>query len=155
MTQSPKQCVPSSWRWIYTFLLTWIISLLISPTLVSSNGFQSPEECLAYDNGAHLNCLYAYIEIQQDKIVKLETQLNTEKRSSQQLQDDVHHQHDLNNVLQQQIKNREDRFNNYRYPRIRSYSGLYYGFGPPRYYRRFFQPHLGFHAGQFYPDWYW
>ena len=37
-----------------------------------SAGFKSPEECLAYSGDAHLNCLYAYIEIQQGKISKLQ-----------------------------------------------------------------------------------
>ena len=40
-----------------------------------SGGFTSPEECLAYSGHAHMNCLYAYIEIQQNKISKLEEKL--------------------------------------------------------------------------------
>ena len=123
------------------------------PTKAISGGFNSPEECLAYTHNAHLNCLYAYIEIQQDKILKLEATVNREIRTSQRLQDNVNQQLSLNEVLQQRIYNREDDIEAYRNPRIHIDSGFSYYFGRPRYYRRFFQPHLGFQMGRFYQDW--
>lgn len=124
-----------------------------SPTLVLSSGFQSPEECLAYEHDAHLNCLYAYIEIQQDTIVQLETQLDKATRNSQQLQDNVNQQRSANDRLQQRIRDYDRTLDTYRYPRIRDYSGFSYGFSRPRYYRRFFQPHFGFHLGHDDPFW--
>ncbi len=138
------------WMTGLSLCLTW--SMTTPPTTLSS-GFKSPEECLAYDDAAHLNCLYAYIEIQQEKISQLEAKLNQEKRTSQQLQDNVNHQLSLNEVLQQRISDREHDLEAYRYPPIGLYSGLLYDFGRPRYYRRFFQPQLGFHFGPYYPYW--
>ncbi|MGB0911888.1 MAG: hypothetical protein ACPGYT_16125 [Nitrospirales bacterium] len=133
------------------FLCTaWIISI---PTDAVSSGFHSPDECLAYTQEAHLNCLYAYIEIQQDKIRELESTVNKEKRTSQRFQDDVNHQLSINDLLQQQIRNQKNDINASRNTRIHIYSGFSYYLGQPRYYRRFFQPHLGFQMGYDYPDW--
>ena len=136
-----------------TGLLFCLIGSITAPLEASSSGFKSPEECLAYSDDAHLNCLYAYIEIQRDKIIQLETNLNEEKRTTQQLQDNVNHEHSLNEMLQQRISERENDVDAYRYPPIGLYSGFSHYFGRPRYYRRFFQPQLGFHIGPYYPYW--
>jgi len=52
-------------------------------------GFQSPPECQAYTGDAHLNCLYAYIEMQKDKVAKVEDELKSQKGSLGQLRDQV------------------------------------------------------------------
>ncbi|WP_447970964.1 hypothetical protein [Nitrospira sp. M1] len=126
---------------------------IVFPTSVLSSGFQSPEECLAYADSAHLNCLYAYIEIQQDTIAKLETRITEEQRNAQQLQEHVTRQRSVNDELEQRIQDHNNVRNAYRVPRIRGYSGFSYGFGRPRYYRRFFHPPPGFPMGYYDPYW--
>ncbi|GJL55310.1 MAG: hypothetical protein NPIRA02_24420 [Nitrospirales bacterium] len=120
---------------------------IVSPNPAISGGFQSPEECLAYDDNAHLNCLYAYIEIQQDTIEKLETRLKTAQHHEQQLNARITRQRSVNDQLEQRIRDHTRALRAYRFPRIRGYSGFSYGVGPSRYYRRLFHPSLGFHIG--------
>ncbi|GJL66488.1 MAG: hypothetical protein NPIRA05_14590 [Nitrospirales bacterium] len=143
------QWLPRPWSWPaqLSVIMVGMVFLITSPPRVLAGGFESPQECLAYDHDAHLNCLYAYIEIQQDTIGKLETRLNEATRSSQQLQDHVNQQRSVNGRLQQRIRDYSRALDTYRSPRLRDYSGFSYGFGRPRYDRRLFQPHLGFHLG--------
>ena len=132
------------------FLIAYFI---IASTPAVAKGFQSPEECLAYSGEAHLNCLYAYIEVQQDTIVKLESKLQKEQQDSQKLRDNINRQLSLNEALRQGINERERSQTVYRYPQIGLYSGFSYGFGRNRYHRRFFEPRFGFHFGPYYPIW--
>lgn len=52
----------------------------------------SPAECRAYSGAAHLNCLYAYIEIQNSKAGNLEEELKAQKHMMGQLRDQVDRQ---------------------------------------------------------------
>jgi hypothetical protein len=63
-------------------------------------GFKSPEECTAYTGDAHLNCLYAYIELQKDKLTKFDDELKAQKGSLGQLRDQVDRQAAVTNDLQ-------------------------------------------------------
>jgi hypothetical protein len=76
--------------------------LFMSPCAQAA-GFKSPEECLAYTGDAHLNCLYAYIEIQKDKLAKLEDELNNQKGILGQLRDQVNRQTSVTNELQRRM----------------------------------------------------
>jgi hypothetical protein len=57
--------------------------------------FLSPYECRAYSGQAHLNCLYAYIEIQRNKEGKVQQELQAQKESLGQLRDQVDRQQQL------------------------------------------------------------
>jgi hypothetical protein len=75
-------------RWAIGALLICVAAdLLFARDHVQAGDFKSPEECLAYSGDAHLNCLFAYIEIQQGKITRLQEELNTQKATAGQLQD--------------------------------------------------------------------
>ena len=96
-----------------------------------SAGFKSPEECLAYTGDAHLNCLYAYIEIQKDKISKLEKGIQTQKDATQKLQDRVSLQASMTEQLTRQLEDQKNKNQGYQFNIRRPYSRFYYGFGGP------------------------
>jgi hypothetical protein len=72
-------------------------------SIVHAGGFRSPEECQAYTGEAHLNCLYAYIEIQQSKIGKVEEELKAQKGMLGQLSDQVTRQSSISEELQRRL----------------------------------------------------
>ena len=130
--------------------LSWTIQ---TPNHGHTAGYHSPEECLAYSGDAHLNCLYAYIEIQNNTIIKLEETLNTQKRTTHRLQDQV----DLHASHAQRLQKQNDTYHRerqeYRYPRLRSYARFSYFFGRPHYYQRLFGPRFGLHFRPYYSGW--
>ena len=63
-----------------------LAALLAQPTW--AGGFHSPEDCQAYSGEAHLQCLYALIEIQQGKISKLEGEMKAQGGSLRQLREE-------------------------------------------------------------------
>ena len=135
-----------------------VVGLLAGMGLVSpswSAGFKSPEECLAYSGDAHLNCLYAYIEIQQDKISKLQDKLSGQRNATQELQGRLKQQSVRAQALERKIQNQKDKSggDRYQYQRIRPYAGMYYRFGSPYYYDPYFGPPFGYSYGMYYPWW--
>lgn len=58
---------------------------MVSPDTTLAAGFKPPEECEAYSGDAHLNCLYAYIEIQKEKTGKIEEELKAQKEKLDKL----------------------------------------------------------------------
>ncbi len=153
MVNLQQQYMSRMWLWVAGLLLISATLIMTTPNNVWSSGFRSPDECLAFENDAHLNCLYAFIEIQENKIVELESTLNEQTRTAQRLQDDVMNQQSLNGLLQQRINNRENGFRSYRHSGVHPFSEFSYNFIRPRYHRRFFQPHIGFHFGRYYQNW--
>ncbi|MCA9471498.1 MAG: hypothetical protein MRJ96_01160 [Nitrospirales bacterium] len=141
---------PPRWR---MGLLVFAACYAALSTNALSKGFQSPEECLAYDGDAHLNCVYAYIEVQRDTIMKLESQLHKEQQTSGKLRNTVDRQLSIHERLERQIAKHERNVDTYRYPPIGLYSGFPYGFGQYPYHRRFFGPRFGFHIGPYSPIW--
>ena len=58
-------------------------------------GFLSPYECRAYTGDAHLNCLYAYVEIQRSQAARVEQELRAQKETLGQIRDQVDRQQRL------------------------------------------------------------
>jgi len=65
------------------------------PSATTALGFLSPYECRAYTGDAHLNCLYAYVEIQRSQAGKVEQELRAQKETIGQLRDQVDRQQRL------------------------------------------------------------
>jgi hypothetical protein len=85
----PRQAVQ---RWggpaaIVSFLL--VIAVAISSGPAQAAGFKPPQECEAYTGEAHLNCLYAYIELQQSQLGRIEEDLKAQNRKLRDLSDKV------------------------------------------------------------------
>ena len=118
-----------------------------------SAGFKSPEECLAYSGDAHLNCLYAYIEIQRDKISKLEGNLRGQQQTTQELQNRLKQQDLRVQALKRKTEGQRDQDRVHRFSLIRPYAGFYYRFGSPYYYDPYFGPPFGYSYGMYYPWW--
>ena len=134
-------CGSILWRTVGLLLLSIPAEVFFSPIEVQAGGFKSPEECLAYTGEAHINCLYAYIEIQQGKISRLQEEVNAHKATAGRLQDRLEQQASVTEHLQDRIKDRDQLIEGYRYAPIGPLLGLSfsYGYGAPFYYgRRFF-----------------
>ena len=136
---------------IVIVVMTWSMTF---PDFVQSAGFKSPEECLAYTGDAHLNCVYAYIEIQKEKISKLEEELHLLKGTANALQEKVNRQSSLTQNLQRRIDDQNQQYQEFRYPRFRPSLGFSYYSGPPYRYGRLFGPYYGFGYGPYSP-YYW
>jgi hypothetical protein len=126
-------------------LLGSVMGALWGLVPAEAGGFKSPEECLAYAGEAHLNCLYAYIEIQQGQISQLQEELRTQKATAGQLQEQVNRQASVTEHLQQRIRDRDQTISDFQRPWIGlSYSygiPFSYSYGHPFFYgRRFFGP---------------
>jgi hypothetical protein len=67
----------------------------------------SPVECRAYSGAAHVNCLYAYIEIQRSKAGQVEEELNTQKHMLEQLREQVDRQAAASQNLQRRLNERD------------------------------------------------
>ena len=130
-----------------------VIAAMVLENPSWSAGFKSPEECLAYSGDAHLNCLYAYIEIQQDKISKLEKKLSGQQNATQKIQGRLKQQAIRAQALERKIQDQNTQSGSYRYQGIRPYAGLYYRFGSPYYYDPYFGPPFGYSYGLYYPWW--
>ncbi|HJU06208.1 MAG TPA: hypothetical protein VJ692_13750 [Nitrospiraceae bacterium] len=135
--------------------------------------FHSPEECRAYTGPAHLNCLYAYIELQQGKTGKIEEELRAQTSMIGQLRDQVDRQAAARDDLHRRLAERDSSASStvqtyipaplyppYVYPGYYGYLGyslpgvsLYLGvprfyYGRPFYGPRFFGPR--FYGPRFY-----
>ncbi len=136
--------------------LVMVMGMLAGTVLATpswSAGFKSPQECLAYSGDAHLNCLYAYIEIQQNKISKLEEKLSGQQNTTQELQGRLKQQALRAQALKKKIQGQKDQSRGRQYQLIRPYGGFYYRFGSPYYYDPYFGPPFGYAYGSNYPWW--
>ena len=112
----------------------------------SASRFRSPQECQAYTGDAHLNCLYAYIEMQQSKTGRIEEELKTQKGMLGQLREQIDRQAAASSDVQRRLDEGQTTippppvyvqppvypgyFPGYYYPS----PGLSLFFGGPRYY---------------------
>jgi hypothetical protein len=77
------------------------------PSERMSPAMGSPVECRAYSGAAHLNCLYAYIEIQNSKAGHVEEELKAQKHVLGQLRDQMDRQAAANQDLQRRLTERD------------------------------------------------
>lgn len=127
-------------------------------------GVGSPTECRAYSGPAHLNCLYAYIELQHSKSGKVEEEVNAQRQTLGQLRDQMDRQASASQDLQRRLAERDAAASSsspaYIAPPI--YPGFgYSGYGYPGYgYSGFGYPGFGYSAPGFSlylgsPGYYW
>jgi hypothetical protein len=118
-----------------------------------------PWECSGYSGDAHTRCLQAFIEVQREKISKLEGELKAQQGSVNELKERVDRQSAATADLERHLSERS-----YTVPQTQLYYyppagiGLYLGspwyYGPPYWYRpylgpRFFGPRFYFGARYF------
>ena len=118
-------------------------------------GVGSPMECRAYSGAAHLNCLYAYIEIQHSKSRNVEEELKAQKQMLGQLRDQMDRQASASRDLQRSLAERDTAASSTYippplYPGF-GYPGFGYGYGYPRY--GYPAPGLSLYLGI--PGYYW
>lgn len=121
----------------------------------------SPPECRAYSGAAHLNCLYAYIDIQNSKAGSLADELKTQKDMLSQLREQVDRQGAASQDLQRTLAEREAlsslSFSPYVAPPIYpgyGYPGYgYLGYGYPGFGYGYRAPGLSLYLGV--PGYYW
>jgi len=122
---------------------------------ISMPGAGSPAECRAYSGAAHLNCLYAYIEIQRSKNGTVEEELKAQKQMLGQLRDQMDRQASASRDLQRSLADRDTAASSaYIAPPIYpgfGYPGFGYGYGYPRY--GYPGPGLSLYLGV--PGYYW
>ena len=135
------------------FIFVGILGTVWWGTLSWGAGFKSPEECLAYQGDAHLNCLYAYIEIQKDKISKLEKGVQAQKKNTEHLQDRLNQQASITQGLTRQLEDEKSKSQGYQFNLRRPYTRFFYSFGRPYYYGPFGGPPYGYSYGGYYPWW--
>lgn len=136
------------------------LSLLLFATLVHAADSSGPWECSNYTGDAHTRCLQAYIEIQREKISKLEAEVQLHQSTVGQLQDQANRQNAMTADLQRQMAQQSSSMSTYSnvapgllygYPSVGF--GLYLGrpwlYGSPFYGHpyawgsRFYRPYYG------------
>ncbi len=130
-----------------------------------ANESAGPWECSGYSGDAHTRCLRAFIEVQQEKISKLEGELKNQQSSMNELRDRVDRQRAATTDLERQLSDRSYAAQSYAappasYPYSYAYPpvgfGLYlgspwYGYGSPYFYRPYFGPRIYFGPRYFGP----
>jgi hypothetical protein len=74
---------------VLSFLIFLASGVTLAPGFAQAAGFKPPEECLAYTGDAHLNCLYAYIELQKNQLGRIEDELKAQRGKLGELSDKV------------------------------------------------------------------
>lgn len=83
-----------------------------------------PWECSNYSGDAHTRCLQAFIEIQREKISKLEAEVRVQQSAVGQLQDQANRQNAMTADLQRQMAQQSSSVSGYSYVA----PGLLYGY---------------------------
>lgn len=151
----------SPWRW--TMWLAWGIGmwLWLSALPARATDLQVPWECTGYSGEAQTRCVQTFIELQREKIAKLEGQLQAQQATVGQLKEQTDRQAGVAADLQRQLADRSSTIQPvpYAYPYPYAYGyppvgfGLYLGhpwiYGPAYFYRPYFggPRYFGFHRG--------
>ena len=154
-TRRRRVSVP--YQWCIPVLLA-AGTIISSPVQAAENG---PWECSTYTGEAHARCLQAMIEIQREKISKLEAEVQVQQSTASQLRDQADRQKAMAADLQRQMSEQSSSIRPYSYvapgllygyPSVgfglylgrpwlygSPYYGRPYAWGP-RYYRPYFGP---------------
>lgn len=112
------------------------------PSESTAPSFRAPDECRAYTGNAHLNCLYAYIELQRGRVGKVEEDLRAQKDALSQLHDQVNRQAAANRDVEQRLSERQASAS--IAPPVYVAPPFYPGYGyPGYYYPRYYYPSPG------------
>lgn len=170
MTTLP--CRMESWEWHklrFNGLIAGVALLVMSAAgPLWANEPTGPWECSGYTGDAHARCLNAFIEVQQEKISKLEGELRTQQRSMNELRDRADRQRAATADLERQLSDRSRTERLYAPPVTPFYSysfsypptgfGLYLGspwyYGSPYFYRPYFGPRNFFGSRYFGPGYF-
>ena len=85
-----ETCVLQGWRCLASAILYG--SVVGAANMAQTQGFGSPDECRAYTEEAHVNCLYAYIEMQKRKLAQIEKAIHRQTGIMKQRQEWVNQQ---------------------------------------------------------------
>ena len=145
-------------RWIVSMAIGLSAALFALPVHAAESS--GPWECSNYTGDAHTRCLQAFIEIQREKISKLEAEVHSQQSTAGQLKDQADRQSAMTADLQRQMSEQSSSVSTYNYispgllygyPSVGF--GLYLGrpwmYGSPFYARpyawgpRFYRPYYG------------
>lgn len=161
MTSLSRRTKSSNWRkpsftglmaGVSMVVMLWAAPLSADEPTSSANATTGPWECSGYTGDAHQRCLNAFIEVQQEKISKLEGELRMQQSSVNELRDRVDRQRAATADLERQLSDRTNAERLYAPPVTPFYSysfsypptgfGLYLGrpwfYGSPYFYRPYF-----------------
>ncbi len=118
---------------------------------VSAKESAVPWECTGFEGDAQYRCIKTFAQLQQEKIEKLEKELEIQQQTVQQLQQQINQQASAANEMRRQLSQSRSRWN--RLPPVYAYPplGLSLRFGRDR----LFGGSLFYEAPWFYgPRWY-
>ena len=111
---------PRQWG---TSLAVGFCTVLFTPPLHAADS-SGPWECSSYTGDAHTRCLQAFIEIQRDKISKLEAEVHAQQNAVGQLKEQADRQSAMTADLQRQMAEQSSSVSTYNYVA----PGLLYGY---------------------------
>jgi hypothetical protein len=157
MIPYPSKQTKAAWYRLACLAFMIAGSLFAFPAFADDKS--GPWECSNYSGDAHTRCLQAFIEIQREKISKLEAEIQLQQGKMGQLKDQVDRQASATADLQRQLSEQPPVNYSYVTPGAGLYLyppvglGLYFGrpwvYGPPYYSRplfwgpRYYRPYFG------------
>lgn len=117
--ESPRQ-------WFASMAMGLSVILFVLP--VHAADASGPWECSNYTGDAHTRCLQAFIEIQREKISKLEAEVHLQQSTVGQLKDQADRQSAMTSDLQRQMAEQSSSASSYTYVAPGIASGLLYGY---------------------------
>lgn len=109
-------------RWCFSLMVGLCLILPIAP--IHAADTSGPWECSNYTGDAHTRCLQAFIEIQREKISKLEAEVHLQQSTVGQLKDQADRQSAMTADLQRQMSEQSSSVSTYGYVS----PGLLYGY---------------------------
>ena len=109
-------------KWLASIAMGLSALLFVIPAHAADSS--GPWECSNYTGDAHTRCLQAYIEIQREKISKLEAEVQLQQSTVGHLQDQVTRQNAMTADLQRQMAQQSSSISTYSYVA----PGLLYGY---------------------------
>ncbi len=109
-------------RWFSSLIFGLCTGLLVFPAHAAESS--GPWECSNYSGDAHTRCLQAFIEIQREKISKLEAEVHLQQGTVGQLKDQADRQRAMTADLQRQMSEQFSSVSTYGYVS----PGLLYGY---------------------------
>ena len=110
------------YRW--SVAVTLGLCAILPFSIVQAADTSGPWECSNYAGDAHTRCLQAFIEIQREKISKLEAEVQLQQSTLGQLKDQANRQSAMTAELQRQMTDQSSSVSSYSYVA----PGLLYGY---------------------------
>jgi len=157
LSQMPSSLLRHDRSAVFTAVIG--IIFVCSGGIVLADESAGPWECSGYHGDAHMRCLQAFIEVQQEKLSSLEGELKSQQGSVNQLREQVDRQSAATSDLQRQLSETSRAaavappVQFYSYPPVGM--GLYLGspwyYGSSYFYRPYFGPRVFFGPRYFGP----